>query len=108
MTPQKLLTYLPRDLVEPITRDVAQATAWQMLGADKHVHEILTARVPAMQAPPDKTLSLASQLPPKSLQFVGISMAAQAVCGGLPAMQAAPDRALSLASQLPSRSLQLV
>lgn len=45
MTPQKLLTYLPRDLVEPITRDVAQATAWQMLGPDKHAHEILTARV---------------------------------------------------------------
>ncbi|MBA1194524.1 hypothetical protein G7007_16950 [Pseudomonas entomophila] len=35
MTPQKLLTYLPRDLVEPITRDVAQATAWQMLGPEK-------------------------------------------------------------------------
>jgi hypothetical protein len=54
MTPQKLLTYLPHDLVEPITRDVAQATAWQMLGPDKHVHEILTARVPAMQAAPDR------------------------------------------------------
>ncbi len=81
MTLQKLLTYLPRDLVEPITRDVAQATAWQMLGPDKHDHEILTARVPAMQAAPDRALSLASQLPPRSLQFVGIGIAAQAVCG---------------------------
>jgi hypothetical protein len=60
-----------------------------------------------MQALPDRALSLASQLPPRSRQSVSVDMAAQQLVGaGLPAMQAALDRALSLASQLPPRFRQ--
>ncbi len=35
----------------------------------------------AMQAAPDRALSLASQLPPRPLQPVDVGMAAQAACG---------------------------
>gem|GEM_PF-5463263 len=37
--------------------------------------------LPATQAAPDRALSLASQLPLRSLQPVGVDMAAQAACG---------------------------
>ena len=45
MNHKKLLGYLPRDLVEPITHDVAHVTAREMLGPKKTTHEELTARV---------------------------------------------------------------
>jgi hypothetical protein len=73
--------------------------------------QLVGAGLPAMQAAPDRALSLASQLPPRSRQpFSSVSawLRKQLVGAGLPAMQAAPDRALSLASQLPPRSLQPV
>jgi beta-lactamase class A len=63
--------------------------------------QLVGAGLPAMQAAPDKALSLASQLPPRSLQPVSSVSAwlrKQFVGAGLPAMQAAPDKALSLAS----------
>gem|GEM_PF-5236806 len=67
--------------------------------------------LPAMQAAPDKALSLASQLPPRPRQPVSSVSAwlrKQLVGAGLPAMQAAPVRVLSLASQLPPRPRQPV
>jgi len=64
------------------------------------IEQPVRAGLPARLAAPDKALSLASQLPPRSRQPVDIDIAAQAACGGLPAMQAALDKALSLASQL--------
>lgn len=45
MNHKKLLGYLPDDLVEPITHDVARVTAWEMLGPEKKPHEVLTAQV---------------------------------------------------------------
>ncbi len=53
-----------------------------------------------MQAAPDRALSLASQLPPRSLQPVGVGMLRKQLVGaGLPAMQAMIDRVLSVAGQ---------
>lgn len=45
MNHKKLLGYLPRDLVEPITHDVARVTAWAMLDPEKKPHEVVTAQV---------------------------------------------------------------